>query len=216
MTTVVCTKLASLGAYQLAAKLLEFAHSHQDVAKWVCEVATTPSAGDSDDEIPEPKRTERQGSFIMVMGDKPWCVNTQLYLVASGRIATASELTIERHREVVVDQRGISRGDGVYERRMLVLAAAFADSSYPLAATIVYRAIVSHILSRAKQEDYSKASDCLITMKILALAIQDWQGIGKHRGFLAALRNRHPSKTSFWKAYGQKIGIRLEEGGVGA
>lgn len=225
MTTVVCAKLASLGAYQLAAKLIEFAHRHQDVAKWVCDVATSPSdGGDSGDggdgavDDDDPKDRDEKAtptsaaSVVVVVSQQPWCVNTQLYLVSSGRIATASEMTIAHHKEVVCD----NTRRGIYERRMLALASAFADNSYPLAASIVYRAVVASILRRDNPLAYAKASDCLITLKVLTHAVKNWQGVERHHMFLAALRQRHRGKTEFWRAYAQKVGIRLEHGGARA
>lgn len=212
MSTVVCAKLASLGPMRLAAALTKFALCHQDVARWVVEaVASTPDPDPDDEDLLRKqgrKQDREQRSFasnlVLLFKKKPWCVDNMLHLVAAGRIDQANHCTLVQRDEV----------DGSDHRRMAVLAAAFGNGAYPLAATVVYRVMLTDILHGADEDDYAKGCDFLINLKVLASGISHWQGLDDHETFAKRLRTQHRGKLAFWKTYWRKLGINVEDGGL--
>lgn len=203
MSTVVCAKLASLGSFCLAAKLIEFAKNHQDVANWVIESVAKPADDEEEDgEQVESRDDKFGGKLFMLFKKRQWCVNNVLYMVGAGHGDQASRYTIERRREVT----------DWNHRRLAILAGAFANDSYPLAATIIYRVLVESTLKRGHPKAYAKGCDYLITLKVTEKAVRDWQGVEEHRDFAARMRKDYRSRRGFWKTYWKKLGIEVDEG----
>lgn len=79
------------------------------------------------------------------------------------------------------------------------VADALADG-YPLAATILYRALLDDILTRARAKAYPHAARYLATLDRLA-ACADAGPFGDllpHTRYREALRKNHARKTGFW------------------
>ncbi len=69
---------------------------------------------------------------------------------------------------------------------------------YPLAATLVLRAMVDFTLAHSKASRYRHAACHLIACGSLASKIGDFGSVQPHEAYLAQLRRDHPRKSSFW------------------
>ena len=78
-------------------------------------------------------------------------------------------------------------------------AAERLSGEHPLAATLLLRAMVAFALSMGRATRYRYAVQHLRSCEQLAAAIDDWQGIDGHEGFLARLREAYGTKWSFWQ-----------------
>jgi len=103
--------------------------------------------------------------------------------------------SLERAARTVIQRVGELDGDH-YE--ILTPAAAALASKYPLAATLVLRAMVDFTLTRAKSTRYGHAARNLMECASLASSIQDFGSFDPHDAYLAKLRREHPRKSSFW------------------
>jgi hypothetical protein len=72
------------------------------------------------------------------------------------------------------------------------------EASQPLAASIVYRALVDAILERAQPKAYPHAARYLRRLGQLATKIRAWSPVAPHDSYLQALRARHGRKRAFW------------------
>jgi hypothetical protein len=72
------------------------------------------------------------------------------------------------------------------------------EASQPLAASIVYRALVDSILERAQPKAYPHAARYLRRLGQLAAKIRAWSPVAPHDSYLQALRARHGRKRAFW------------------
>jgi hypothetical protein len=88
--------------------------------------------------------------------------------------------------------------DGRMYERLLPLAKAMEKAGQPLAAVILYRALLVSILERGYAKAYPHAARYLHKLDMLATGISDWQGVDGHNAFVAMLRATHSRKTSFW------------------
>jgi hypothetical protein len=101
----------------------------------------------------------------------------------------AAKLVLSRHDEI----------DGnIYE--LLTTAASALDQDYPLAATLMLRAMIGYALDRAKSTRYGHAARHLQTCEYLAKRIESFGDHGGHDTFVAGLRLRHGRKAGFWGA----------------
>jgi hypothetical protein len=105
------------------------------------------------------------------------------------QLARAAELVIARHTEW--------KGGHYY---LLVPAALALEDAHPVAATVLYRALLNDILSRAKSQAYGHGARYLARLESLAtdtdrLASAD---IEKHATFKANLLKGHGRKSGFW------------------
>jgi hypothetical protein len=101
----------------------------------------------------------------------------------------AAKLVLSRHDEI----------DGnIYE--LLTTAASALEQDYPLAATLMLRAMIGYALDRAKSTRYGHAARHLQTCEYLAKRIESFGDHGGHDTFVAGLRLRHGRKAGFWGA----------------
>ena len=66
------------------------------------------------------------------------------------------------------------------------------------------RALLDSILQRAQSKYYHHGVRYLRKLDHLALKIQDWQNLGSHEAYKAAVAEQHARKRSFWGQYGQR------------
>lgn len=78
--------------------------------------------------------------------------------------------------------------------------AGLLEHEYPLAATILYRALLDDILDRARSKAYSHGAKYLKQLALLADDADKAQpsGMTDHPTYLAGLKKTHPRKTGFW------------------
>jgi uncharacterized Zn finger protein len=87
---------------------------------------------------------------------------------------------------------------------MLPPIAQALEHEYPAAATVIYRALIDNILSRARSKAYGHAARYLA--KLAALARECGTGapsmkaavIADHTAYVLSLRNTHGRKSGFW------------------
>ncbi len=101
----------------------------------------------------------------------------------------AAELVLARHSELDGDHYGL-----------LTPAADALEQRYPLAATLMLRAMIDFSLERARHSRYGHAARHLQTCEYMARLINDFGGHGDHDAYVAELRLRHGRKSGFWNA----------------
>ncbi len=108
--------------------------------------------------------------------------------------ADAAERYLFRHGDAV---------DGYDYASLLWIAKRMEKQDRPLAATILYRALLDSILDRAKSTSYAQGVRYLKKMDQLADKIQDWRDFKNHAEYLAGLRSQHSRKYAFWLKYAE-------------
>ncbi len=77
-------------------------------------------------------------------------------------------------------------------------AADALEAEYPLAATLIRRAMVQDTLDGAKHKRYRYAAQHLAECAASDLAISDYGDFPSHEKFVAGLRSNHGRKHGFW------------------
>jgi hypothetical protein len=77
-------------------------------------------------------------------------------------------------------------------------AAQLIEGKYPIAATLLRRAMVEDTLDGAKSTRYKHAARHLLECASLAPGIQDFGGFETHTSFVERLRAKHGRKNGFW------------------
>jgi hypothetical protein len=104
---------------------------------------------------------------------------------------------LERAARLIVKRQGVWDGRHYYA---LLPAAQALEDRHPAAATILYRALLSDILSRAKSATYAYGAQYFARLNDLAPA-SDALGIpnlSKHDTFKAEIAKAHGRKAGFW------------------
>lgn len=83
--------------------------------------------------------------------------------------------------------------------------AALLEHDHPLAATILYRALLDDILNRARSKAYGYGAKYLGKLALLAEEADATRPgeIADHASYLADLKKRHPRKSGFWTRIGE-------------
>jgi hypothetical protein len=77
-------------------------------------------------------------------------------------------------------------------------AAPALEEKHPLAASLLYRALLNDILVRAKSKAYGHGTRYLGRLEALASLITDWDGEDDHAAYALGLRKAHGRKAGFW------------------
>jgi hypothetical protein len=81
----------------------------------------------------------------------------------------------------------------------LVPAAEALEHDHPLAATVLYRALIDSILGQARSPAYGHAARYLTKLDQLSTGIEGASfGLSDHDAYRAALRKTHGRKLGFW------------------
>ncbi len=81
---------------------------------------------------------------------------------------------------------------------LLTRAAEALGSKYPLAATLLLRAMIDFSLTRSRASRYGHAGRHLRECQSLASAITDYASFESHDVYVSRLRKDHGRKTAFW------------------
>jgi hypothetical protein len=111
------------------------------------------------------------------------------FLVSWPALDRAARLVTGRARELDGDQ---------YE--ILTPAAEALAAKYPLAATLLLRAMIDFSLTQSRSSRYGHAARHLRDCAGLASAISDYGAFVTHDAYVARLRRDHGRKTGFWSA----------------
>jgi len=144
----------------------------------LCEILSE----DEVEKILEPCLNERESSLY-------FDPETLHFLFHLGRFERASDLVLKRSEDI--------NGDLYYTYPEI--AQTFADNGFPLAATIIYRALLDSILERAKTNTYTHGARYLKKLTQLAPLITDWKNQPTHEAFHQSIQTDHARKSSFWK-----------------
>ena len=118
------------------------------------------------------------------------------FLIKWPRLDLASKLVV---REYVAWDGG--------QYYFLPEVAAELEHDYPLAASILYRALLNDILARARAKAYGHAARHLAKLNRLSNRISSEvlpAGMDDHQAYCDALRKNHGRKTAFWSRVGVK------------
>lgn len=110
------------------------------------------------------------------------------FLLAWPDVHHANDLVLSRAREL--------NGD-LYE--LLSPAIEALDSRYPLAATLLRRAMIGFTLGAGRSSRYKHAAQHLHDCEASAERLADFAGLPDHQAFERALRAAHGRKAGFWQ-----------------
>src|SRR5204863_8199679 len=102
---------------------------------------------------------------------------------------------LDRAASLVLQRAGELDGDH-YE--ILTPAADALAGKYPLAATLVLRAMIDFSLTNARSSRYKHAARHLLDCSGLSSAIEDFCSFEPHDTYEARLRREHARKSSSW------------------
>jgi hypothetical protein len=80
----------------------------------------------------------------------------------------------------------------------LVPAAEALADQHPLAASVLYRALLDDILARAKSPAYGHGAKYLVHLDLLAQQVTDWQSLPDHGSYREQIKKAHGRKLGFW------------------
>ena len=103
---------------------------------------------------------------------------------------------LQRANELVLSRSQVLNGD-LYE--LLSPAAEALDSKYPLAATILRRAMIEFTLRMGRSSRYKYAARQLADCREAAGRVADFSRITDHLAFERGLRATHGRKAGFWQ-----------------
>lgn len=103
----------------------------------------------------------------------------------------AAKLVLSRPRELDGD---------AYE--ILTTTAELLEAEHPLAATLVWRSMITFALQNNRAKRYRHAARHLASCAQAALGIADYGDFESHDAFFTALRTSHPRKNAFWDRVG--------------
>ena len=101
--------------------------------------------------------------------------------------ALAADLVLSRHEEL----------DGnTYE--LLTPTSELLEAEHPLAATLVWRSMITFALQNNRAKRYRHAVRHLASCARAEMAITDYAAFQSHEAFVNDLRRKHPRKNAFW------------------
>ncbi len=109
------------------------------------------------------------------------------FLVSWPALEKAAALVLARAKELNGDH---------YE--VLSPAADALAAKYPLAATLILRAMIDFSLKHNRVKRYRHAARHLAECASLAKAVGDFRNFEPHERYAARLKSEHGRKTSFW------------------
>ncbi|MBU3666895.1 MAG: hypothetical protein FGM15_13615 [Chthoniobacterales bacterium] len=128
------------------------------------------------------------GEVSVILADTRFdCADAQ-FLVDAGRGAEAEDYLMAR--------AGLIDGEHYYG--LLPLSESMLGAGHPLAATVVYRALLDSILKRARSKIYGHAASYLRNLERISGKIMEWKGLPDHPAYLASLQSKHARKSAFW------------------
>ena len=81
---------------------------------------------------------------------------------------------------------------------LLTPTAEALRSRHPLAAALLWRAMIDFALEQGQSSRYGQAADHLADCTSVDADILEYRGFPTHAGYLQALQSRHHRKSSFW------------------
>lgn len=113
------------------------------------------------------------------------------FLVENERLRDVEEYVLKRAHYL----------DGNHYYSLVPIAVALLADGRFIAATLVYRALLDSILSRAQSRAYHHGADYLEALESMSTKIRRWDGIAPHEEYISALRISHGRKYGFWNQF---------------
>ncbi|ARZ23512.1 hypothetical protein BK210_09460 [Brucella melitensis] len=127
---------------------------------------------------------EKAFAFVRAVAD----ANHALYFFLQyPSLSEASKLVVSRTSEMDGDH---------YE--LMSDAAEKLSAKFPLAATILLRAMIDFTLNNARSSRYKHAARHLLECGALSRSIEDYHSFAPHEAYIADLRKMHGRKHGFW------------------
>jgi hypothetical protein len=139
--------------------------------------------------LPDFDDEEAESRALAYVGKHPSFHQALAFLIDWPAHALAAELVLARHGELDGNHYGL-----------LTPAADALEQSYPLAATLMLRAMIDYSLDKARSTRYGHAARHLQTCGYLAKQIESFGERIDHDDYVAQLKLRHGRKTGFWNA----------------
>ncbi len=99
----------------------------------------------------------------------------------------AADMILSRHEEL----------DGnTYE--VLTPTSELLEAEHPLAATLVWRSMITFALQNNRAKRYRHAARHLASCAQADMAVTDWGDFQSQEAFVSDLRCTHPRKHAFW------------------
>lgn len=151
-----------------------------------------PSRLTLDELVAEIGEAKREGAVATMVAQlnptEEFRVSDVEFLLDTGQPAVAVD-----HLVRLRDQ--ISGGQWIW---LLPLAERLMAAGEPLGATVLYRALLDDLLSRAQTRAYPHGARYLRQLAAMAPTVADRRGVSSHGEYLAGLRQRHGLKRTFW------------------
>ncbi len=87
---------------------------------------------------------------------------------------------------------------------LIHLARGMEKENHALVASILYRALLTSILTRGYIKAYSYGIRYLMKLDRLSTKISDWKGFDDHEAFVVQIKQEHGRKRRFWESYNSK------------
>lgn len=132
-----------------------------------------------------------EGECSKILVEKELSLDNASFLIQMGRIDDAEEYFIAHQGQINGQNLGA----------LLALASFMVEEKRYVSASIIYRALLTPILERAKLKEYHHGVRYLKKLDILAPEITNWKGIMAHKTYLKGLQEKRNLKVSFWERY---------------
>ncbi len=139
-------------------------------------------------ELPDFDDVVAEERAMVVVLEHPDAMHALRFLIEWPDLVTAAQLVRTRADEIDGDR---------YD--LLVPTADALRDRHPLAAVLLWRAMINFSLFAGRSSRYGHAADHLADCAALDAEISDYAGFLSHDAYVARLRSTHAHKSSFWE-----------------
>ncbi len=146
------------------------------------------------DSMPEGEREQalsRMHELVLRGGFTP--LRKAMYFAEMGDLATTAE--------VVVSANGQFNGEH-YDPILGVIK--LLGKGYPLAQTVLYRALMESLLERTASKYYPYAVRYAQKLAALAGSVEDWKSVIPHEDYWRVIAQKHARKSGFWSLMAER------------
>lgn len=126
----------------------------------------------------------------LILADEKLSLTDAEFLVGAGRPKDAGRYLLDHGEQI----------DGNQYTRLPSLAKLL-EAEHPLAASVIYRALLDCILGPGRSSAYEYAAGYLRAMDRMAERITEWERFGSHAEYVEGIRRDHKRKYGFWGRY---------------
>lgn len=112
----------------------------------------------------------------------------------------------EKANEIILNEFEAFTDDHYYNIKEI--AKKLSKTSFSLASILMYRLVISDLISRASSKYYEWALSYISKILDLGVTVKSWDNKGDNLSFIYALYQAHPRKASFWSGYKHLIKIK--------